>query len=195
MKTLNDLSAQYRQLAEETMQADYEVMQNAPKSKRKEDRIFAYALYSVDSWQMHGNIFSFLVSTGRMNTLGLGEPGYGKYGSIRYLIDAETGKILTLADFFTSPEAIAGFLTEKMVSSFGTHNASGRRVHAADFPEAIASAVDVSGPDGIGVSIDYDGLTLWMPLWMFPGDDSQLMEIVYYDEMQDILDGKYIFIR
>ena len=195
MKTLDDLSAEYRELAEETLLADYEIMQNAPKSRRKEDRIFAYSLYAVDQWQMRGNIFSFLVSTGRMNTLGLGDPGYGKYGYIRYLIDAETGKILTLADFFTDPEAIADFLTEKMVSSFGTHNASGRRVHAGDFPDAIASAVDVPEPEGIGVSIDYDGLTLWMPLWMFPGDDSQLMQVVYYDEMQDILDGKYVFIR
>jgi len=42
-----------------------------------------------------------------------------------------------------------------------------------------------------GCSIGYHELTLWMPRQLFPSEDSSLMEIIYYDELQDILSDRY----
>ena len=192
MRTLNRLSEQYKKTAEEYLQKDYEMMEAVPKSVwKKVDRKYCYSLYAVDHWEMSGKIFSFTVSEGHSNSLGAGRDGYGRYRYFRYQIDMETGEILTLADLFVSPEAISNYLTEKMVGRYGTHNEIGRRVHAEDFPDALAEAVTKPEPEGIGWTADKDRLTLWMPLSMFPSTDSQVMEIIYYDELQELLSEKY----
>ena len=90
-----------------------------------------------------------------------------------------------------SPEAISTFLSERMIGQYGTHNEAGKRVHREDFPQALAEAVKQTGPEGIGCSIGYHELTLWMPRQLFPSEDSSLMEIIYYDELQDILSDRY----
>ena len=78
-----------------------------------------------------------------------------------------------------------------MIDSYGTHNDSGKRVHADDFPAVMRKAVTTPGPDGIGLTIGYDRITLWMPRSMFPSSDSQLMEEYYYDELQEYLGDTY----
>ena len=192
MKTLDSLSAAYKKTAEETLQKDYEMMEKLPRSTRKKaERKYCYSLYAVDNWELNGRCFQFSVEEGHANSFGVGEYGHGKYRTHRYAVDVTTGKLLTLGDLFVSPEAVSSFLSERMVSRYGTHNASGKRVHEPDFPEAVAKAVRQSGPEGISWNVGYDGLTLWMPRWMFPTEDSDLMEVIYYDELQDILGDKY----
>ena len=140
---------------------------------------------------MNGRLFRFTVSVGFSNSLGAGDNGYGRYYYDHYLIDAETGEILSLSDLFVSPEAISSFLSEQMIGRYGTHNEAGKRVHRDDFPRAVAEVVKQPGPEGIGCTIGYDELTLWMPGQLFPSEDSSLMEIIYYDELQDILSDRY----
>ena len=192
MRTLDELSATYRQIAEEELRKDYEMMEKVPKSVwKKKDRRYCYSLYAVDNWELNNNIFSFTVSEGHSNSLGVGESGYGKYDYIWYHIDVNTGEILTLGDLFEDAGSAGGFISSQMAGRYGTHNDEGKRVHADDFPAAVDEAVRKSGKDGIGWTIGYDGLTLWMPLSMFPSADSHLMEIIYYDELQDLLGDKY----
>ena len=192
MKTLDALSDKYRKTAEEQLKKDYEMMEKVPKNVwKKADRKYCYSLFAVDQWEMNGRLFRFTVSVGFSNSLGAGDNGYGRYYYDHYLIDAETGEILSLSDLFVSPEAISSFLSEQMIGRYGTHNEAGKRVHRADFPQAVAEVVKQPGPEGIGCTLGYDALTLWMPGQLFPSEGSSLMEVIYYDELQDILSDRY----
>ena len=118
MKTLDALSDKYRKTAEEQLKKDYEMMEKVPKNVwKKADRKYCYSLFAVDQWEMNGRLFRFTVSVGFSNSLGAGDNGYGRYYYDHYLIDAETGEILSLSDLFVSPEAISSFLSEQMILS------------------------------------------------------------------------------
>ena len=192
MKTLDSLSAEYKAIAESEVKKDYDMMEALPKSVwSKADRRYCYSLYAVDNWELNNRLFSFMISEGHANSLGAGEYGHGTYRNLHYLIDTETGKILSFGDLFRDPEEIADFISSDMIDSYGTHNDSGKRVHAEDFPAVMRKAVTTPGPDGIGLTIGYDRITLWMPRSMFPSSDSQLMEEYYYDELQEYLGDTY----
>ena len=191
VKTLNALSEQYKKTAEAELKKDYEMMEAVPKSVRKKaDRKYCYSLYAVDNWSLSGNIFSFTVSEGHANSLGAGDNGYGRYRSIRYNIDVDTGRILSVSDLFDDTDSVYDSLME-IFSRYGTHNDSGKFVHSGAFPSFLRKALESPEPDGIGFNFYYDYLELWMPLGMYEGNDSQLREILYYDEIQDILGEDY----
>lgn len=192
MKTLDSLSAEYKAIAESEVKKDYDMMESLPKSVwSKADRRYCYSLYAIDNWELNNRVFSFTVSEGHSNSLGAGEYAYGKYRHIRYSIDVETGKILSLGDLFRDPEEIADFISSRMIDHYGTHNDSGKRVHKEDFPAVMREAVTKPEPEGIGWETSYDKITLWMPYSMFPSEDTQLMEILYYDELQEYLTETY----
>ena len=192
MKTLGELSDRYKKIAEEELKKDYEMMEQVPKSVwKKADRRYCYSLYAVDQWFLDNNVFSFAVSEGHSNSLGVGDNGYGKYRTIRYFIDVDTGRILSLGDFFTDPEAIGRYIAEKMIEESGTHNERGKRIHREDFTDAVLAAVGKPEPEGIGWTAYYDKIILWMPLDMFPSESSQTFEWVYYDEIQELLGDRY----
>ena len=86
---------------------------------------------------------------------------------------------------------IADFISSRMIDHYGTHNDSGKRVHKEDFPAVMREAVTKPEPEGIGWETSYDKITLWMPYSMFPSEDTQLMEILYYDELQEYLTETY----
>ena len=197
MKTLNALNERYKAEAETALSRDYDTMQSAPKSvyekaQKAGDKIFGYSLYTVENWALDEGIFSFGVRSGGMNTLGVGENGYGRYSLVRCRIDAKTGKMLSLCDLFTSADAIAGYLAGQMKNSDGTYSLQGHAAAAADFPAALRTAVAVPETEG-GVGWDVSGshLTLYFPLSLFKGADSQPFMDVFYDDMQDILGDAY----
>ncbi|MBQ9642840.1 MAG: hypothetical protein IJV26_02240 [Lachnospiraceae bacterium] len=191
MKTLNELSRQYKETAEATLKKHYRVMEEVPKSVwKKKDRRYCYSLYAVDQWSLSRNIFSFTVSTGEVNSLGAGDFGYGRYRNVRYNIDVETGRILSVGDLFTDPDALYDVLME-VFSHYGTHNEYGKFVHSEAFPEILRAAIAAPEPEGIGFNYTYDYLELWMPLGLYEGNDSQAREVLYYDDIQDILGEKY----
>ncbi len=195
MKTLDELSLKYKKIAEAQLEKDYEMMQNVPKSVwKKVDRKYCYSLYAVDLWSLDGRVFSFTVQEGHSNSLGVGTDGYGNYRSIRYKIDVETGEILSLSDFFNDEEALYQLLLEEMLR-FGTHNEIGRFIHSDAFPEALRGVLDKPEPDGIGFNIGYKYLELWFPLDLFPMESSQLREVLYYEDLQDILEDKYATVK
>ena len=195
MKTLGELSDRYKKIAEEELKKDYEMMEQVPKSVwKKADRKYCYSLYAVDIWSLDGRIFSFTVQEGHSNSLGVGEDGYGRYRSIRYNIDVETGEILTLADLFNDKEALYQLLLDRMLE-YGTHNDVGRFIHSDGFPAALRGVLDEPEPNGIGCNIRYKYLELWMPLELFPMESSQLREVIYYEDIQDILNDKYASVK
>ena len=195
MKTLDELSRKYKKIAEAQLEKDYEMMQGVPKSVwKKADRKYCYSLYAVDIWSLDGRIFSFTVQEGHSNSLGVGGDGYGRYRSIRYNIDVETGEILTLADLFNDKEALYQQLLERMLE-YGTHNDVGRFIHSDGFPAALRGVLDEPEPNGIGCNIRYKYLELWMPLELFPMESSQLREVIYYEDIQDILNDKYASVK
>lgn len=191
MKTLDSLSAKYKQIAEDTLEKHYQVMEKVPKSVwKKADRLYCYSLYAVDRWSLSRNIFSFTVSTGEANSLGVGDFGFGEYGSVRYNIDVDTGEILCVSDLFTDTDAVYDVLME-VFSHYGTHNDSGKFVHSDAFPAYLRKVLEAPEPEGIGFNYTYDYLELWMPRNMYEGSDSQLREVLYYDDIQDILSDRY----
>ncbi len=201
MKTLDALAAQYRAEAEAALKQDYDTMQSAPgsdweKAQKSGDKIFAHSLYAVDSWKLDEGIFSFDVHTGHMNTLGLGESGYGKYGLVRWRIDAKTGKPLSLSDLFTDADALGGYLAGQMKKSDGTYSLQGHAAAAADFPAALKAAVGAPEAEGgAGWDAGDDHLTAYFPASLFQNADSQLFMDVYYDDVQDILGSAYTQMR
>lgn len=191
MKTLERLSAEYKATAEQTLKKHYEVMEKVPASVyKKADRKYCYSLYAVDHWSLSGNIFSFSVSEGEATSLGVGDFGYGKYRYTRFNIDADTGEILAVSDLFQNTDAVYEALMEKF-SHYGTHNDYGKFVHSEAFPAKLREWLSKPEPEGIGFNAAYHYLEFWMPLGMYKGNDSQLMERLYYDEIQDILGEKY----
>jgi len=201
MKTLDALAAQYKPQAEAALKQDYDTMQSAPKSVwekalKNGDRIFGYSLYAVENWKLDGGIFSFDLRIGHMNTLGLGESGYGKYSIVRYRIDAETGKLLSLSDLFASADKLAAYLAGQMKRSDGTYALQGRVPADADFPAALKAAVSAPETEGgVGWDVSDDHLTLYFPASLFRNADSQPFMDVYYDDMQGILGSAYTQVR
>ncbi len=200
MKTLDAIAAQYRKEAEAALKADYDTMQSAPKSawekaQKSGDKIFGYSLYSVENWKLDGNIFSFDLRTGHMNTLGLGESGYGKYGLVRYRIDAKTGKPLPVSDLFVSADALGSYLAGQMKRNDGAYSLQGHAA-AADFPAALRAAIGAPEAEG-GVSWDVSDnhLTLYFPAELFQNADSQPFLDLYYEDVQDILGDAYTQVR
>ena len=191
MATLDRLSEQYRSIAENELKLDYEMIEALPKSVWKNaERKYCYSLYAVDHWSLSGNIFSFAVSEGHSNSFRATREGYGGYRYIRYNIDADTGKILSVSDLFKDTDSVYDMLME-VYSHYGTHNDSGKFVHSDAFPAFLRKALEAPEPEGIGFSFGYDYLELWMPLGMYEGNDTQLREVLYFDEMQDILSDTY----
>lgn len=196
MKTLDAIAARYKAEAGSALRQDYEIMQSATKSdyeaaQKSGDKIFGYSLYSAERWELDGGIFSFDVRIGHMNTLGLGESGYGKYSLTRYRIDAASGKLLSLADLFTGADAIADCLAAQMRRSDGTYSLQGHAA-AADFPAALLAAVAVPAAEGgVGWDASDNHLTLWFPAALFRDTDSQPFLDLYYEDVQDILGDAY----
>jgi len=201
METLSALGEQYGKEAQAALQADYETMQAAPKSvwekaQKSGDKIFAHSLYTVDSWRLDEGIFSFGLQVGHMNTLGLGESGYGKYSVVRYRIDAESGRLLSLADLFTGADALADYLAGQMKKSDGTYSLQGHASAVADLVAALKTAVSTPEAEGgVGWDVSDDHLTLYFPAALFRNAESQLFMDVWYDDMQGILGDTYTQMR
>ena len=194
MKTLDSLSSQYRKTAEEQLKKDHEMMEQAPQKDRKKDRISCRSLYSVDQWSLDDRIFSFMISEGWANSLGLGESGYGRYRNVYYHVDTNTGKILSLKDLFRDEEELYRLLYDQM-QRFGTHTETGRFIHSDEFPAALRSMLDAEGEQAVGFRITYKYLELWFPEDMFPGTDSAIREVLYYEDIQDLLKDEYAAVR
>ena len=103
-------------------------------------------------------------------------------------------EILTLADLFNDKEALYQLLLDRMLE-YGTHNDVGRFIHSDGFPAALHGVLDEPEPNGIGCNIRYKYLELWMPLELFPMESSQLREVIYYEDIQDILNDKYAGVK
>ena len=190
-KTLDELSDKYKALAEEYLKKDYQAMEAVPKSVwKKEDRRFCYSLFCVDRFAANDRLFTFLVSTGHMNSLGQGYAGHGMYENVNYTIDSKTGRILSVGDLFRDADEFSTFLCDRLQNKWGTHNIEGQTIHADDFPQRLRECIGKTGEEGIGVTIGYHELTLWFPKELMHSESS-VMERIYYDEIQEILNDQY----
>jgi len=192
MATLQKLNEEYKSTAEAALKEDYEMMEAVPASKwKKADRRYCSSLFVVANAQDHGTFWSVLISEGHANSLGAGKYGYGYYPYIRYNIDPGTGKILSPADLFTDRNAAISFLIEKMRNEWGTHNEEGKFIHSDEFPKRLAEFIEKTGPQSISCNATYNYLELYFPTALFTMSDTSVREIIYYDEIQDIISGTY----
>ncbi len=56
------------------------------------------------------------------------------------------------------------------------------------------ATLDQIEPEGIGFNITYKYLELWFPLSLFPSS-SQLRELLYYEDIQDLLKDSYAEVK
>ena len=192
MQTLDGLSEKYKTLAEEDLQKDFDTMEQVPESVwREAERRYIYSFYAVEYMKCSGPIFSFFLSEGHANSLGVGEHGYGDYPDYYFNIDMESGKIIPFSDLFTDIDTACDVVCETMSSSYGDHREIGRFIHSDEFPERLREYIDKPAPDGISWHADYDSVTVLFPAELFPMEDYIIMETFYYDEMQEELSDTY----
>ena len=194
--TLEQLEEQYRTAAERSLAEDYKVMESLSGSARKADgNLYCYSFYTVANDKDFGSFYSFLVTEGHAC---YPDPGNGKYGNYpywRYNVDVETGKILTAADVFTDSETACRVLTEALRSRYGTYSEEGKFIHSDDFPKELSRFIDRPGPEGISWYAGYDGVEFIFPAALFSMTDYEPHQTLYYDELQDVLNGTYCTVR
>ena len=192
MRTLEKLNQEYKAAAETSLQEDYAMMQQVASSVwKRADLRYCYSFYTAANQQDHGTFWSVLISEGHANSLGAGKYGYGYYPYTRYNIDTKTGQVLSAADLFTDQETAVRYIVEKMRSEWGTHNKEGQFIHSDEFPKKLEEFIGKTGRDSISCNAYYDYLELYFPTAMFTMAESSVREVLYYDEIQDILSDTY----
>ena len=192
MKTLQQLNAEYRAASERSLQEDYEMMEAVPaKIWKNADRRYCYSFFTVAHGTDHGLFYSVLVSEGHANSLGVGKYGYGHYPNIQYNISKETGQIISVADLFKDKETALEFITDSLVNSWGTHNEEGKFIHSDEFPAKLAEFIDKTGRDGINWNAYYGYLELYFPTSLFTMSDTSVREVLYYEDLQDVLSDEW----
>jgi len=192
MNTLQQLNAEYKTRSEEALKEDYEMMEAVPSSVwKKADRLYCYSFFVVEHDTDHGPFHSFFVSEGHANSLGAGKYGYGYYPHIKYNIDVNTGKILSVADIFTDRDTAYSLILNSMRDQWGTHNDAGKFIHSDAFAEKLDEFLDKTGPDSISWTATYHYVELYFPTAMFTMCDSPVRHLLYYDELQEALNDTY----
>ena len=186
---LAELSEHYKELAAVNLEEDYEAMANAPEDVWKNaDRCYAYSFYSPTQENVLNRIYSFWLSEGHANSLGVGKYEYGYYPSWHFCIDEESGKILCVSDLFTDKEALQEAVTEALCSQYYNKDL----FTSDEYQEALAIALDTAESDGgAGITPMYDSLWIYMPIELSAGRSYMMDVHLYYDAVQDILIDKY----
>ena len=191
-ETLQKISTNYQQLAEENLSYDEEVMRTAPKAKRNSTgRSTTYSFYSAGQIRCYDSLVSFVITEGHSNALGLGQYGSGTYRMIRYCIDAETGQILSAADLFTDPDALTdtvmNILAERYDSRYFEEN-----FYAENYAEKLARALRLPQSEGgAGIALTYNDMILYLSGETGRKDGSGTEVLLYYDSLQDIMNDRY----
>ena len=192
-ETLNELSDYYKDLAAKDLEYDNSIMEDVPKSVwKKEDHRTSYSFYAPTKITNDGRLFRFWISEGHLNCFGLGVHGYGEYPYWRFLIDPETGEILSAADLFTSPEAAEDAVMKELREYYANSSNYLEVIESDEFRAKLREGLTKPEYEGgIGAIPVYDGLRVLVPV-EFPGRDPYTREtVLYYDEIQEILNDRY----
>ncbi len=195
-KALEELGNRYKSAAEKSLAEDYKIMESIPKSVwKKAERLYCYSFYTIANDRDYGSVYSFLVTEGHACSVETGMDKFDTYPYWRYNIDTATGRTLSAADLFVSPEEACRVLTETMRERYGNYSEEGKYIHSDAFPEALKSFVEKPGPEGISWYAGYDGIEFTFPAALFPMADYEPQQTLYYDELQDVLNEKYCSVR
>ncbi len=191
--TLNTLTEKYKALAEADLETMVKEVDALPKSTfRSVDRPLVYSFYTpYYRYEEDELFFQFWIEEGHCNSFGVGEYAYGDYPDWRYILDPKTGKILTVYDFFNDPEALEEMILSGLNEKYNSPDT--REKFAGDaYRQALKKALSTPETDGgIGMEVQKDGLTLYMPKILSPSGDYTFVLTLYYDEMQDIMSENY----
>ena len=192
MKTLDDMSAYYKEKSEESLESDHEYMESIPESVRKEaERLYCYSFYVVEYTKCCGPIFSFFLSEGHADSIGLRDFGYGDYPNYRVNIDVETGEIIAFSDLFTDVDTACNVVIDTLRDRFDNYHEVGRFINSDEFPVKLREFIDKTHPGGLDWFAYYDHIDVFFPNELFPMEEYQIQQTFYYDGLQDELSDKY----
>ena len=189
MDTLEELSSHYKELALANIDEDMEALAQAPKALwDNAERHYAYSFYAPQWETVRKNMFTFWISEGHSNSMGVGKYEYGYYPNWRFAIDTETGKLLCANDLFTDNDAALKAVTDALCSYYYNDEL----FTSEDYQKALAAALDTAEFDGgAGIAVSYDGVTFYLPIELSDDRDYPMDIKVYYDAVQDILNDRY----
>ncbi len=196
VNTLNEISEHYKTLAEADLEEEFKVMEAVPESTWKpEEHRSTYSFYAVIHEKTDDTKYYFWISEGHANCFGLGEHGSGDYSYIRYCIDAESGKLLSLSDFFTDGAALCERVTE-LLSGYNRSDEKTALLYSDEYQKKLREYLQMPETDGgIGFEPFDDGIGLYVS----EDFDTQLFYPyglkLYYEDVQDILSDQYAFLR
>lgn len=197
MDTLYSLTEQFKANAERDLEEEDTDMAAATESERaKSDYLYAYSFYSPEWIKSDDLLVRMFVSEGHANSLGLGQYGTGYYPNFRYNIDAQSGKILSVADFFNDTEVLADLIIEKLCEKYSSEE----RVNFYRSEEHRETLMDIltrpESEGGIGASPEYGHLTLYFDRQRDENGDSPYpyQLVLYYDEIQELMNDRYVSI-
>ncbi len=191
--TLQEISAQYKRLAEEDLAYDEEVMRTAPKAERNREGLSTtYSFYSAEQIRCYDSFLTFFMSEGHANALGLGKYGVGTYRYTRYCVDAGTGKILCAADLFTDTDALADAVMDALADRYGSRSRFEEIFSAENYREKLIRALRLPECEGgAGFMPAYDRLNLYLSGEAGRKDGAMTEVWLYYDSLQDIMNDRY----
>ena len=192
-KTLNDLCGSFKEHSEADLEEMYADMAAVPKSVwKKTDRLTAYSFYSRNArYAPDDLLYPLWIDEGHSYPFDIGEYGYGYYPDYRFAVDPKTGQILTVEDLFNDKAGFKSKLIDEFCGRFGYDDARSC-FEAEDYQKKLDQAISVTELDGgIGFEAQSDGLHLFMPAELSYSGDYSFDLILYYDEIQDIMEDKY----
>ena len=192
-QALEKLSEEYHERAEKDVQENDALMAAVPESVWKEkDRRFMYSFYSVMRIREEKSFLHFWITEGHASTFGLGEYEYGYYPYWRCAWDTETGEELSVQDFFTDEEALREAVTEVLCADYYNGSEITAVYTSEEYQQKLEKGLSVpERAGGIGLSPEYDALTLFFPEEYSWDGSYEFSKKLYYDQVQEILNEKY----
>ena len=193
---LGEITEHYKALCMEDIDYEYPIMESVSESTWKnEDHLYAYSFYATTHEEADDTKYCFWISEGHVNCFGLGKHGYGDYSYLRFCLDAETGELLSLSDFFTD-DAI---LRERITALLEEHNTSddaSAYLHSEEYQKKLLKGLtEPESGGGIGFEAENDGISILVnesfdDVLFYPYNLK-----LYYEDVQDILNDKYAEVR
>lgn len=192
IKTLNEISDDYKKKAEKDLEYDFGIMESAPEGLWKnEEHRTTYSFYAPEHEAADRTKYLFWISEGHANCFGIGKYGSGEYTYDRFCIDAETGEVLSLNDFFNDENALCDLLIT-LLDEHNWEDESQEYLHSEACRKKLLKGLSTPESEGgIGFDPAEDGIILYADesfddILYFPYNFK-----IYYDDVQDLLNDAY----
>ena len=192
-RSLEKLSAEYHEQAEQDVQENDALMAAVPESVWKEhDWRYMYSFYSVERIREEESFLHFWITEGHASSFGLGEYEYGYYPYWRCAWDTATGEELSVNDFFVDEEELRAAVTELLCEYYNDDSEAFQIYTSEEYQQKLQEGLSTPEREGgIGLSPEYNGLTLFFPEEYSWDGSYDFSETLYYDQIQQILNERY----